>query len=887
MSGWTDILQAVKQRHPFLKQLKVCGSEHFSSPLPEALQASFDIAENQRCEDSNYKHLAMIFPLLLDCPEWIAVGCSLAAIKQDFLPNIESLTSFFSGQKLLLDGKYVVEYVKEEELYGTQFLWMKMSAKSKAGQKPENTIRTFPVSDRLRFQPTDTRRPLTPIENIDSQPSDHPLDRLLDIGSFGNRSIFTNEVVLVSRLNKVRQFSASTHIVNPVSPEQSVSLRDLFQWGGITVEGELEQWGHQQIDAEPVIGVAPDLITLREYLFNRQSSDVLIILDSRLPFANDLQALDEILDEGFPIFAVMENRHLDDLKHLENREFKTWAWSEHDLQQFELAESIDVSNQQLPFRHFHRTVQNYNVRQIEETICDHSGLDSAAEKLQIFSNQCHSDNLEHRSIERRFYYCLLNLSRLLRPFGVEDDVSRDKILKDLEQIQLDVKDKATWLGQDAVDTAHEFVEKIKTLIENSNSISDKIIELEKVLQNKTQKNRSAIVLADASEVSITERYWQDIVPRSKQKGIHFVTPSDLDFEQDYDHLIVCGWLGTERMRKLFDSCIAPSITVVMYPFEQAWFRLVVSRWCREKEKLKKAELTKHQKAKILQTQPENLSVSQKPKGEEPPVAPPETDFDIADFELRLHTYRRGHYPRPSAPGETMIEARFVYFSHDMHAYLRSNHKVPVVTDFIAGHADESAEIPFRDVSQLKVGDYVIFREGSDSDLLRDLADRGLARAGKGEHREIASLWKRALMQFVFEHSDGFEGALKELRDEGLKCTKVTILRWLNDEHLIGPRNEQHIEIIARVSGNQELQERLDYVRRAIKEVRGAHLQAASFLAQKLMAQLPSFFQQRFGESHTIEIEDIGQAFVVCVEYIDEEDVEVPRTEVNRLFRDEF
>lgn len=885
MSGWNAILQDIKQRHPFLRKLEVCGSEHFSSPLPEALKASFDIAENLRCEDPDYRRLAMIFPLLLDCPEWIAVGCSLAAIKQEFLPNIESLTPPFSpGQKLLLDGKYVVEYVKEEELYGTQFLWMKMSAKSKSGRKPENTIKTFPVNDRLRFQPTDTRRPLTPIENIDSQPSDRALDQLLDIGSFGNRSIFTNEVVLVSRLNKVRQFAEKTHIVNPASPEQSISLRDLFQWGGITVEGELQQWGHQQIDAEPVIGVAPDLITLREYLFNRQSSDVLIILDGNLPFANDLQALDEILDEEFPVLVLIENRHLDALKHLEERKFKTWVWSEQDLQQFELAESIDVSNQQLPFRQFHRTVQNYNVRQIEETICERSGLDVAAEMLQTFSNQCHSENLEHRSIECRFYYCLLNLSRLLRPFGVEDGVGRDKSLEDLlEKIQSDVKDKAIWLEKEAVDTAHEFVDKIKTLIENSNSISNKIIELEKVLQDRTRKNQSAIVLADASEVPITKRYWEDIIPRSKRKGISFVTPSELDFDQDYDHLIVCGWLGAERMRKLFDSCIAPSIIVLMYPFEQKWFRSAVSRWRNQKEKLKKTELTQRHKAKILQTQPENLSITQKPK-EGPP---PETDFDIADFELRLHTYRRDLYARPFISGDTTTKARFVDFSHDMHAYLSTNHKLPVVTDFIAGHADESAEIPFRDIPQLKVGDYVIFREGSDSDLLRDLADRGLARAGKGKHREIASLWKRALMQFVFNHSDGFDGALIELWDEGLKPTEITIRSWLNDEHRIGPRNEQDIEIIARVSGNQELQKRLDSVRRAIKEVRGAHLQAASFLAQKLMAQLPSFFQQRFGESHTIEIEDIGQAFVVCVEYINEEDIEVPRTEVNRLFRDEF
>ena len=468
MSGWNAILQDIKQRHPFLRKLEVRGSEHFSLPLPEALQASFDIAENLRCEDPDYKHLTMIFPLLLDCPEWIAVGCSLAAIKKTFWHAIENVEPFSPGQKLRLDDKHVVEYIKEEKIDGTQFLWMKMSAKGKAGQRPENTTKAFPIDDRLRFQATDTKMPLTPIEKMHFQPPAHPLDKLLGIPSFGNRSIFANEVVLVSRLTRVRHFAEKTHIVNPASPEESVSLRDLFQWGSITVEGELKRWRHQQIAAEPVIGIAPNLTTLWEYLSNRQSSDVLIILDGNLPFANELQALDEIVDEGYSVLALMENRHLDHLKYLEDRGFETWVWSEHDLQQFALAESIDVSNQQIPFRHFRRTVQNYNVRQIEETICERSELDIAAEKLQTFSNQCHSDNLEHRSIERRFYYCLLNLSRLLRPFGVEDGVVRDKALENLiEQIQLDVKNKAIWLEKDAVDTAHEFVDKIKTLIDNS------------------------------------------------------------------------------------------------------------------------------------------------------------------------------------------------------------------------------------------------------------------------------------------------------------------------------------------------------------------------------------------------------------------------------------
>jgi len=838
MSGWADVLSDIEYRHPFLTRLHVCGVEDYSSSLPAVIQTSIGIADGLLAGEADFKRLAMIFPLLLDSPEWIAVGCSLAAIKKDFQPAVENLASFSPGQKLLLDGKYVVEYIKEETLHGTQLLWMKTSAKSKAGQRSPDTKKGFRIDQRLRFQPVDSKRKLTPVENIAPQ-SNHILDQLLGISSFGNRSIFTNKIVLVSRLTRVRQFAEKTYIVSRTPQVQSVPLRDLFQWGGITIEGELGQWGTKQIDAEPVLAIAPDLFALREYLSNSncQSSDVLIILDSSLPFANDLQILDEILDEGYSVFAIMENRSLDDLKHLEDRDFRSWEWSGSELKQFESIENIDFSNQQLPFHPFHRTVRNYSTRKIKETVCACPDLDDAAEKLQTFSKQCHSDDPELRLIERRFYHCLLNPSRLLRPFGFEDGVDRDKNLKILlEKTQSYIENREIWLGKDAITTAYEFIKKIEAIIENPNSTSGKIDEFKRILQNSTQESQTALVLSDASEVPITESYWRTIL--CNRNDVRFVTPSGLDFEKDCDHLIICGWLGAGRMRELFDSCIAPYITVLMYPFEQNWFRLIMNRRRRQK----RVELTAPQKASMLQIQTEDLPSIQEPKEERIPVVAPETDFDIASFELRLHRYQPILHAQPSTSGEMTKEARFIAFSHNMVAFLRPNHKVPVVTDFIAGHADESTETPSRNVSQLKVGDYVIFREGSDSDLLRDLADRGLAKAGKSKHREIAGLWKRVLRRFVFEHPDYFEGALIELWDEGLKCTETTIRRWLNDEHLIGPRNDQDIEIIARVSSDQELQEQLDYVRRAIKEVRGAHQQAAYFLAQKLIAQLPSLLK---------------------------------------------
>ena len=59
----------------------------------------------------------------------------------------------------------------------------------------------------------------------------------------------------------------------------------------------------------------------------------------------DLQALDEILSEGYNVVALMEDRHLDGLGHLEDRGFKTWVWSENDLRQLELANATDTFDQ--------------------------------------------------------------------------------------------------------------------------------------------------------------------------------------------------------------------------------------------------------------------------------------------------------------------------------------------------------------------------------------------------------------------------------------------------------------------------------------------------------------------------------------------------------------
>src|SRR5262249_20262808 len=123
--------------------------------------------------------------------------------------------------------------------------------------------------------------------------------------------------------------------------------------------------------------------------------------------------------------------------------------------------------------------------------------------------------------------------------------------------------------------------------------------------------------------------------------------------------------------------------------------------------------------------------------------------DITDFEVRIRQYRQDALVRSAQSNqEERIRAVYVRFASGYYAFLTDNHKVPVATDILAQYTTGKQELPRKSLSELRVGDYVVFREGAHSDVLREWADRGLLRAGKGNLRAVASLWKEALREFV-------------------------------------------------------------------------------------------------------------------------------------------
>ena len=885
---WNKIKSEINQRHEYLFRLFV-HSKNIStaSKIPRILKISSALAADMAGGQTEHQRLAFLFPREFDSAVWIAVGAALGMIKSDFSGVIENLLPFSKGQKLLLDNKIIVEYDGNKTIQGQTFIWLKLG---------HQAWHSLPINHRLRLQAVDTKRPLSKPKSI-STPSFSALDNLLNIQSFGNRRIFYNRIILVSLMGQTRNFCRDIF----VSPSENVEpdpLKDLFQWGSIDIEGNIEPWSSHQVEAEPVIAVASNLSGVREYFQSEHHVNSLIILDGRSSFLNNLDSLDDVLATGCPVVSVMEQGEDEGIRLLSERSFKAWVWSKNEIRALERSNSEGhYYKKNSPFTPFQRSIRNYAKREIEPVTCDDSLIQATAEKLNTFTHEISSDKPDIKALEGMLYGCLLPLAKLVRPveyFGGTE--WKQKIEKRFQRVESKFFRNKLWLTEKEDSFINGLIVDLRKVFLHSNLQNNgKINVLQKLILAHAGGN-VAVIVENAEEKFIAENYWKSCLENID--NVYFCGPNTINTEIDYKRMIICGWLGTDKMRLLLDSCLAPKIMVLLYPFENIWLQSVMRKWKRNMVH----GLHTSEKANLL-----NIDSADYPKDyqtgehEHEPVGS-NKDFDISEFELRHRLQRQTAFANAVSSGEATTEAIQVELSEDRFAFLTKSFKVAVVNDLLSGKATEADEIPRKTVAELKTGDYVIFREGAESDLIREIAERGLEKSGRNNLIKVAELWKQALRNFEkkayqivsymkektgeYYYGDTTSAVAFILRKMGCNRHRQTIRNWLTNDDLIGPRSDKDLQIIADTTGDTELKSRLQDVRLAIKEVRGAHLQASRFLARKLIESLPGYLKNITTQTMTVEIEGIGNAVVAQVEYVAEKPTILSTAKVNRLLMEE-
>ena len=127
-----------------------------------------------------------------------------------------------------------------------------------------------------------------------------------------------------------------------------------------------------------------------------------------------------------------------------------------------------------------------------------------------------------------------------------------------------------------------------------------------------------------------------------------------------------------------------------------------------------------------------------------------------------------------------------------------------------------------------------FSWGGDRDLLDARADQFIAHAATV--RSAARAWKDALKRHVQPTGASYEDFAKRLAAEGARRDPYTIRTWATHTNSIAPRNYKAlVPLIAKLTGDSELQSRLSQVLQAIDLIYRARGQAAEAIVRELFS----------------------------------------------------
>lgn len=865
--SWSTVADELADQHPFLNQLRIVSKDAAPECIPKLVWI-MGIVGSALLSGTSSNPLLTVGPRSYGFSFWIAFVSSLDTITTDYKSALADPPPLRPG-RVLLDGESVVEFDGESEE------WLHLSMAGGATR-----IRR---DQRLRLQPTYSHRSMDFI-SIKSSPPPDLLDSLFGIRAYRNRKIFNNRVILVGNVGRHERLLQTRLTASGHLPEDTPRVRDLIQCGKLKRDGAIEHLSSGQIECEPTLLLASDLTVVREYI-RRTEQMPLIVLDGAPTWRNRAEALSSIQMFGGHLMLCLEHKENIEIPSSWTIDFWPWTSSELGSLTGERCKSGGI------FSGFHSALDIYSERSIDVRLCHDPTIEETYNQIKALEPFLRSD--ETVRLQRSLFDYFLLAARATCPILHSEDMEQTFEIR-IKRILQSLEDSRWALTAGVVSAVESLcLQYMDVMQRNDTGARGKVRTIESLLRSSYPETVT-VITAGSWEVALARNYFEERL-RLTTDRVRFHSYGDIDDCDVTDNLIVCGWLNSARMRRLLSACVAKNITLLLYPFENAWYESAEKSWLREARLplvvARQAELLGLSESRLpalIATEEEQISGTNVPSS---------IDSDLGDFELAVR-FRQLRLPLQHAKrGEQMVEAFPVLFAGDQVAYLTASYELPLATEFIRGEADESDELTLRTVSQLEIGDYVIFRHGTQSDLIRETADIGLKRQKRLGARKTAALWREALHQFHHSHAANasdlndpktLRRTINALRAGGLNRTEQTLRWWLDEENsTIGPQHESDIEQIAAITGNLELKERISDVREAIKEVRGAHSQAASHLVKCLFSTLRARIAD-LDPSSTMyfDIEGLGRAVVSQVELLYTDPLSVPYSLVNRLLSED-
>ena len=860
---WLDFLDEIIGVWPFLNCL-VIDDGSGGRPISEYMIINSALTCSELQEEENEKSIVLITPTVGPTTFLMGFICCLGVI---FSTNKDQIfeKSFKKGQKVLVDHDSVREFLGYVTINGRKMFILGMERKEK-GQKLTSS-RLFPISDIHRLVPVDSSRVPRGKVSTKQENSTSFLPSLEYLFISKERIHFPvcdRIIVVVMPVVAARDFSLNYKIFGH-------RIRDTFPMGHLIQDFDISLWSPKFGEYKPLLIFISDLDEACAYVDEHQSIVQLIVIDCSGKNKNKSASLRRLKQSNIPIIRVYPEKDSDGeiLSNEENA--KIWEWRSDDFSTLLWPTNYEIEpNGSLAcYEHRLRTLSGYTpeIRQIslEET----DQVFETLKQLQKLSN-IHRDDTPNdlNEILHIAYRLISHLLRFAAPLNKHSPTAI-VVNDNLEQISR-ILQISRYLSNDERSTIKECINSIRNLY------------MRLLLSNPKYKLVQELLIENPtlSIICLDSRIIKELKQAYIDYDIHIISVND-NLDDCLNGAIIPGWFRKERMSGVLIPPVASPLYLVFYDIERKWY----DGYHRQRKKLHEVRSHSSSRNRIFP----NIKGWKKNiiKSNDNDDSQYQSSFrELSSIETHLQTTNRERLCRYAGSNNRKLvaDARMIVFENGMYGFFTEWFKANVVThllDSVVEDENDRVSIKQKSIEKLCSGDAILFHLGSNSDVIRIEADKSLA-PGK---REISSLWRIALKNYVDNGDLSLEQIWKQLCENGCPLKMVTIKNWLNSENMIAPQKyERDVLIIAKITKDEILLNQIDNVLSSIREVRSEHLKVSRKLARQIVEKVKNNLTKKEIELSSIDFD--SNSIIVRISDIDEQKVQVRTSLLNRLLEDE-
>lgn len=610
---------------------------------------------------------------------------------------------------------------------------------------------------------------------------------------------------------------------------------------------ETRVWSTQAPGGAPVMTVVNSTADAAA-IIDDPNHDVVAVVAPVRQQTTDATNLARIARQGVAVIGVVRELDVDTHEHLASEGFGFWGWDDRWFGALRWPVEDDTVRDH-PIARFETAMRwHLSARPLIEVL-DVPELTELHRRLAAFSATV-GENGHDTALEfsKQAWALFLTLCQTLTPL---DESRFDELKQRVAALVAAIADAETWWDDSALETAKNTCEAFGPALAAIQRENPKWA----ALLSWSRRHPSGMVLTRGTMRAELSDH---------SESVHLSCIDASAFRGPVGDALVPAWFGADRMRRLLFVPGVEHMTMLLHRVELQWYEGL----------LRQRSACMRQVRRLVETHG-RFSALHLPTEEA--IQPVETNVLMPDEVI--HDVRHARALRVLRDGSTdRVAARLVHFSGGLWAAFLPSHPVQTATHLIEQIGDSGPAAELRDVAaaDLEVGDHVLLLRGSDRDALREAVD---AEAPAGA-RAAASEWKRALRRWVDSGRSAEEAAAGLAR---LNCrrTTATVRRWLEDELMIGPRDEDvDVAAIAKLTGDRALAAAEAECVAAIRLLRGLHLKVAGRLADQVVSTVRERMRAGLLGDDLLAIDD--RFVLVVVEGIAPERVSVARGKVNRL-----